>query len=172
MVFATHDIKQNFPRFIKGKWWSIDDIQRLKPEEYRPYFHDPVISIQFMNPKEQLDEMYIHTIEDPIISKYTHILYFEDSFLPGMYWLEYNPINARKEVMVEQLLKKKGYSSDDLVVFGDNFNDVGMFQMAGTVVVVENAPEELKNTYADHICPSNKEGGVIQYIEDNLDELV
>ncbi|TFG21402.1 MAG: HAD-IIB family hydrolase [Promethearchaeota archaeon] len=172
IVFAYYDKKNGYPRFIKGNWLDFNFIKRLHPNEFYPYLEDPVISIQFMYPKKRLDEIYELSRNDEKILQGSHILYFEDSFLPGMYWLEYNPLNARKEVMVESLLKKKGYSVEDTIIFGDNYNDVGMFQLAGKVVVVENAPEEIKTKYADHVCPSNKDGGVLQYIEQHLDELV
>ena len=171
MVFASYDKERNYPRFVKGSWWISGETRRLKPEEYHPYLKEHVISIQFMNTKEKLDEMNSLTNRDPIISRDTHILYFEDSYFPGMYWLEYNPINARKEIMIESLRKIKGYNREDIIVFGDNFNDVGMFQYAGTVVVVKNAHDKIKQ-YADRIVPSNKEGGVLKYIEQHLDELI
>jgi hydroxymethylpyrimidine pyrophosphatase-like HAD family hydrolase len=68
-------------------------------------------------------------------------------------------------------MELKGYLPKNTIVFGDNFNDIGMFSLAGTVVVVENAPEEIKKL-ADYIVPSNLEGGVLQFIEEHLDELV
>ena len=49
---------------------------------------------------------------------------------------------------------------------GDNFNDIGMFNLVETVVVVQNAPEEIKK-YADYVVPSNLEGGVLEFIEDH-----
>ena len=172
MVFASYDQEHNSPRFIKGEWWRSNEIKRLESQEYTQYLNDPVISIQFMYPKQTLDEIYSLSLQNSAIMNDTHILYFEDSFLPGMYWLEYNPIRARKEVMVQSLMERKGYTSENTIAFGDNFNDVGMFQFVGKVVVVENAPEEIKNKYADHICPSNLEGGVLQFIEQNLDDLL
>ncbi|MHA1109928.1 MAG: Cof-type HAD-IIB family hydrolase [Promethearchaeota archaeon] len=171
IVFAAYDEEHKSPRFVKGAWWNYDEIHRLDLEDYERFLSDPVISIQFMYPKELLDEMYAISNHNHAISKNTHILYFEDSFLPGMYWLEYNPVNARKEVMVDSLIKLKGYTKEKVIVFGDNYNDVGMFQSAGTAVVTENAPDEIKK-YADHIVPSNLEGGVLQFIEEHLDELV
>ncbi len=171
IVFGFHDRTNNFPNFIKGKWTNMDEIQRLEVHQYEVFLKEPVISIQFMYPKQQLDEFYALSSQNPIIREESHVLYFEDSFHPGMYWLEFNPINARKEVMAEKLMKLKQVSREDTIFFGDNYNDIGMFDLAGTVVVVENAPEDLKKR-ADIIIPSNKEGGVIQYIEQHLDELV
>jgi Cof subfamily protein (haloacid dehalogenase superfamily) len=171
IVFAAYDKEYNYPRFVKGTWWSFNEIRRLELKEYEQYLSEPVISIQFMYPKETLEEFYTLTKQNPKIMKDTHLLYFEDAFLPGMYWLEFNPANARKEVMVESLMKLKGFSRENTIIFGDNFNDVGMFPLAGTVVVVENAPDKIKE-YADYIVPSNLEGGVLQFIEQHLDELV
>jgi Cof subfamily protein (haloacid dehalogenase superfamily) len=171
IVFSSYDKEHNSPRFVKGTWWNIDSIRRLELSEYKQYLNDPVISIQFMYPKIALEEIYSLSLKNPEIIKDTHILYFEDSFLPGMYWLEYNPIRARKDLMVKSLMKLKGYSPENTIAFGDNFNDVEMFELVGKVVVVENAPEEIKNKYADYICPSNLNGGVLQFIEQHLDEL-
>ncbi len=45
------------------------------------------------------------------------------------------------------------------VVFGDNHNDISMFQVAGLSIAMGNAEEELKRV-ADHITLTNDESGV------------
>ncbi|MBN2154817.1 MAG: HAD-IIB family hydrolase [Candidatus Lokiarchaeota archaeon] len=173
MVFASYDETCNYPRFIKGDWWDPHEIRRLDLTEYEKFLNEPVISIQFMNTIECLSEMYSQSLKNSEIQSHTHILFFEDAFLRGTYWLEYNPKQARKEIMVESLVRKKGYSLENTVVFGDNYNDVGMFQLVkdGTIVVVENAPDEIKK-YADYIVPANTEGGVFHFIEKHIEELI
>jgi Cof subfamily protein (haloacid dehalogenase superfamily) len=171
MVIASYDARRNYPRFIKGYWWDPAQIKWLSQQDYTPYANEPIISIQFMNTKLQLDEFYALSQENPAISSHSDILYFEDAFLKGMHWLEFNPLDARKEVMVKSVIEKKGYTKENVIVFGDNFNDVGMFKLAGTVVVVDNASEDIKE-HADYITASNTDGGVIQYIETHLEELI
>ncbi len=53
---------------------------------------------------------------------------------------------------------------EEVIVFGDNFNDLEMLQFAGISVVMENGEEELKNI-ADFVTLSNNEGGVGHAIE-------
>ena len=56
--------------------------------------------------------------------------------------------------------------ADDVTVFGDSVNDIGMFKLAGTSVAVSNALDEVK-AVADVVLPhSNDEDGVARYLED------
>jgi len=55
--------------------------------------------------------------------------------------------------------------SQDVTVFGDSVNDIGMFKLAGTSVAVSNALDEVK-TVADVVLPhSNNEDGVARYLK-------
>ncbi len=167
MVFASFDEKKNTSRFIKGQW---RDPLKIKPldNNYMQFIDEPIISIQYCDKKEHLDQFY-----NEIFNKFqsSHILYFEDAFLPDYYWLEFNPLNANKENMVKKLIKIKGYKPEDLLIFGDQKNDLGMLEMAGTACVVENGINEVKKI-ADVIIQSNKNGGVIQFLEENIDEII
>ena len=55
--------------------------------------------------------------------------------------------------------------TNDVTVFGDSVNDIGMFKLAGTSVAVANALDEVK-AVADVVLPhSNDEDGVAKYLE-------
>jgi len=57
-----------------------------------------------------------------------------------------------------------GKHPEDVTVFGDSVNDVGMFQLAGTSVAVANALDEVK-AVADVVLPhSNDEDAVAHYL--------
>ncbi|MBY5034886.1 HAD family hydrolase [Streptococcus gallolyticus] len=58
-----------------------------------------------------------------------------------------------------------GISADQVLAFGDNFNDVGMLQFAGTAVVPENAHPEIK-ALADEIIGDHDTGAVMAYMEE------
>jgi Cof subfamily protein (haloacid dehalogenase superfamily) len=173
MVYASYNKEKNEPRFIKGEWWDPDNIQRIQPEQYLKYAHEEVISIQYCNDKEKLDSFYNKVMEPKNVQyqRSLNILYFEDAFLPGKYWLEFNPINAKKEFMLKKLIKIKGYDPKDVIAFGDQKNDLGMLKMVGTSCTVENASIEVKKI-ADFVIPSNIDGGVIQFLEENIDFLL
>ncbi len=55
--------------------------------------------------------------------------------------------------------------TDDVTVFGDSVNDIGMFKLAGTAVAVANALDDVK-AEADVVLPhSNDEDGVAKYLQ-------
>jgi len=57
-----------------------------------------------------------------------------------------------------------GYDTQEMTVFGDSINDIGMFKLAGTSIAVRNALDEVKEV-ADIILPySNDEDAVAKYL--------
>ena len=50
------------------------------------------------------------------------------------------------------------------MAFGDNFNDIGMFQQAGESYAVTSAAEEVKKA-AKYVAPSYEENGVLNFKE-------
>jgi Cof subfamily protein (haloacid dehalogenase superfamily) len=58
-----------------------------------------------------------------------------------------------------------GRDPEDVTVFGDSVNDLGMFKLAGTSVAVANALDEVK-AVADVVLPhTNDEDAVAQYLK-------
>ncbi len=58
-------------------------------------------------------------------------------------------------------------ANNDIVVFGDNYNDIDMLEKVGVGVVVKNAKPKVKDV-ADCIIGTNEEDSVIKYIEENI----
>ena len=58
-----------------------------------------------------------------------------------------------------------GRDTEEMTVFGDSVNDIGMFKLAGTSIAVSNALDEVKEV-ADIILPhSNDEDAVAKYLK-------
>ncbi|MFD0711695.1 Cof-type HAD-IIB family hydrolase [Paenibacillus sp. GCM10027626] len=72
--------------------------------------------------------------------------------------------SASKEEAVQWVLNDIGVNSENVMVFGDDFNDLGLFQMCGFPIAMENAIIELKNCAA-HVTDSNDNDGVAVAIE-------
>jgi hypothetical protein len=66
-----------------------------------------------------------------------------------------------------QLLLSEGETLDNVVAFGDNYNDFDMLKHAGCGVAVANAREMLKEI-ANHITAENTEDGVAKFIKEYL----
>ena len=71
-----------------------------------------------------------------------------------------------KSHALEEVLDYIDLTQDDLTVFGDSLNDIGMFKKAKKAVAVKNALEEVKKE-ADIILPhTNDEDAVAKYLKD------
>jgi len=65
---------------------------------------------------------------------------------------------------LQKVADHMGRSTEEMTVFGDSVNDIGMFKLAGTSVAVSNALDEVKKV-ADIILPhSNDEDAVAKYL--------
>ena len=49
--------------------------------------------------------------------------------------------------------------AQDVIAFGDNFNDLDMLQYAGLSIAMGNAPDEIKRA-AKEVTASNNEDGI------------
>jgi len=74
---------------------------------------------------------------------------------------------AVKSNAVKLLVERYGYDINDVIAFGDDFNDVEMIKQCGIGVAVSNAIDEAKLA-ADFICGSNDDDGVAKWIEENI----
>ncbi len=65
------------------------------------------------------------------------------------------------------LCDKKGIKRENVIAFGDNYNDIEMIEFAGVGVAMENGEEELKKS-ADYIALNNNDDGVGKFLKDFL----
>jgi len=83
----------------------------------------------------------------------------------GCYFLTILHKDADKAHGIKSISEYNDFDLSKLTVFGDNFNDLGMFELAGTSVAVANAQIEVKNK-ADIVLPhTNDEDAVATYLE-------
>ncbi len=76
--------------------------------------------------------------------------------------------NATKGVALEFIARRFKIPRENIVAFGDNLNDLELFNAAGIKVAMGNGEDALKSR-ADIIAPPNDEGGVGQVLEKLLD---
>lgn len=65
---------------------------------------------------------------------------------------------------LRELVDYKGVTLEETVVVGDSYNDMGIFDVAGTAVAMGHAPDDLKKL-ADWIAPDVDHDGVAAAIE-------
>lgn len=74
-------------------------------------------------------------------------------------WLQLTSSEASKERALLELLSLQGIAREEVVVFGDDVPDVGMFKTFGYSVAMANAPTVLKDA-ATYVTRSNDDDGV------------
>ncbi|MEZ5425467.1 MAG: Cof-type HAD-IIB family hydrolase [Pyrinomonadaceae bacterium] len=79
--------------------------------------------------------------------------------------LDILPSDASKGIAVEKLARINKFSAENVMVIGDNYNDLEMLEYAGTSVVMGNASPELLETEGFETTLSNDENGVALAIE-------
>ena len=77
------------------------------------------------------------------------------------YFLELMPLGVSKGSMLPLLLDKLGVTREELVAFGDNYNDMTMIGYAGLGVAMANGEAEVKKI-ANYVCESNDDDGIAE----------
>ena len=80
------------------------------------------------------------------------------------YFLELMPFGISKGSMLPLLLEKLGVSRDELIAFGDNYNDMTMIGYAGCGVAMGNAETEVKKI-ANYVCETNDNDGIAEMLQ-------
>lgn len=73
-----------------------------------------------------------------------------DIYLSAPWFLEVMPNGVNKGLGVEKVCADMGISMDEVMAFGDNYNDIPMIEMAGLGIAMGNADGEVKNS-ADYV---------------------
>ena len=71
---------------------------------------------------------------------------------------------ATKAQAIQFMEKRLGVSADEVIAFGDNYNDLDMLRYAGYSVAMGNAPDDIK-AQVRHVTASNAEDGLAQVLE-------
>ena len=99
------------------------------------------------------------------IKKYLHRdLYLEIS--EGLIGIIMNK-NASKWNGIKRLLEYYKIKKDNVIAFGDDYNDLEMVKNCGIGIAMENGINEVKNV-AKGICGKNNEDGIAKWIKENI----
>ena len=99
-----------------------------------------------------------------ILSDYPELRMFPNN---GEHWHQITHKSASKFNAVAYLSKLKNISPQEIMAFGDDYNDVEMLKKCGVGVAVGNAVADAKEA-ADFICAPCDDDGVAKYIDEYL----
>jgi hypothetical protein len=165
-----------------GRWMEVNEpyIQHLAPIEQALEDAAP-IQMMLCGPLDRMRAAEAHLLCDPRIRN------VDSECAPGvevmLHRTEYPhrdlcildilPAGCSKASALLHLAELRGVEASEILAIGDNWNDVPMFQIAGGVALMANAPEDLRELAAERgwsIVPSNDEDGVAAVIEAVLSE--
>ena len=90
-----------------------------------------------------------------------HCMFYKDNYVPDMYYLEI--ITKKVSKASGTLFVKDFIEADKVVAFGDNLNDIPLFEIADEAYAVSNAEQRLKDI-ATGVIGSNDEDAVAEFI--------
>ncbi len=123
---------------------------------------DDNFKIVYMGEESLLRDLAKH-IEDMFGDELKYIL-APEAYV-GCYFLTILHKNADKSHGIQSVSEYMGFDLEKLTVFGDNFNDIGMFELAGTSIAMANAQEGVKDQAKIVLPHTNDEDGVAKYLQ-------
>jgi Cof subfamily protein (haloacid dehalogenase superfamily) len=88
---------------------------------------------------------------------------YDYRYFPGWKFFTVHDRRATKNQAITALRRTRGLEEAELVVFGDDVNDLGMMRIADRPVAMANAKPEVK-VLAAEVIGSNNEDSVVRYI--------
>lgn len=90
------------------------------------------------------------------------------SHYAGQNWVRISNVQATKYNAIKQLCEMLALFKDEVMAFGDDYNDVEMIMNCGIGVAMSNAVEEVKSI-ADFITMDNNSEGVADFLKKYFD---
>lgn len=150
-----------------GMQWYCDnrrlagDRRLCQVDRLQGVFADNVVAFTVINTRQQLINLAMKMRED--FSDQLQMHFFENPYSPPWHWLTIHDKKACKSEAVRELLSYTGFELKDLVVFGDNLNDVNMFKMCPKSIAVSNASDQIKRLSTE-VIGANTDDSVVKYV--------
>ncbi|MCI4671542.1 MAG: HAD family hydrolase [Bacteroidia bacterium] len=122
---------------------------------------DHVISLNVIEREGPIRELG-KKIEELFPGVFCHYVY-ENWYDESWFWLSLYHVNATKGHAIQTLIQEEGFELEDLAVFGDNLNDISMFEIAPKAIAMGNARKEIKDI-AHEVIGTNETDAVVKYI--------
>lgn len=129
---------------------SINDMQIKHTDNWKASFTTGVNKVLLTGEPE-----YVAKIEAEFKAPYEHLSIYRSA----PFFIEIMAQNIDKAASLQKLCEYLGMTKDNMIAFGDGFNDISMIKFAGLGVAMGNAQDVVKEA-ADKITASNDEDGI------------
>jgi Cof subfamily protein (haloacid dehalogenase superfamily) len=147
-----HDfVQERISRYSKS-FQHIDNFSAISLEN--------IVSFTLLDTSERLQPVH----ETFLALSGLNSTFYKDNYSPDLWYLEISSPEKKKKNAVSYLREKFGF--EQIIGFGDNFNDLSMFEVCDVRIAVGNAQPEVKAA-AEYICDVNDNNGVVKWMEEN-----
>ena len=80
------------------------------------------------------------------------------------FFIEVMGKNIDKAASLQRLIEKLGIKQEEVISFGDGYNDLTMIKFAGLGVAMENSVDDVKQ-FADYVTLSNDDEGIYECLK-------
>ncbi len=133
------------------RWRSLSDLSQA--------FSEQVVRFTFIHDHDCITAL--HQQIQTTLDLDTH--HFENPYHPGWHWLTVQSRHSNKAEAIAALRHSYNLHDHELVVFGDQDNDLAMFKAADRAIAVENATKSLQSL-ATLTIPPHDQDSVAQYL--------
>lgn len=129
----------------------INDIDKQKVESFEECLKDPIYKVLLTGKPE-----YVASIIDEFKEPFGDSL---SIYRSAPYFIEIMAQNIDKAKSLDCLVRELGIKQEEVIAFGDGYNDLTMIEYAGLGVAMANAVDGVKEK-ADVVTKSNDEDGI------------
>ena len=166
--------KQHLPmllQMLQGEQGSVSThewqarksiVQELEPLEDEHF--QQAVKIYFFHPQKEVIQKWRYTLQQIISDEPISI---ESS---SEYSCEIVHFDATKGKGIERLIADGFTSNEEVICFGDSYNDLSMFQIAAYCVAMKNANDEVKQKANEVTRNTNAENGIYNWLKQQIKE--
>jgi len=153
-----------------GMKWYYQDLLKRKDsrlqqvDSFFSSFKEDIVNITLIDRKEILEPILDTLNKNTICSANLKIYLYENIYSKGWYWLDIFNAKSSKALAIKRLIELEFNNvPHKIIVFGDQINDLEMFELADFSIAPSNAFKEIKES-ANLVIDSNNADGVVKYL--------
>jgi Cof subfamily protein (haloacid dehalogenase superfamily) len=165
MLFSTGATNAGEEAYVQERL-SFRDDRLQEVDALEQGFAHQVVCFTMIDREERLAALSARIASSSFAARVVSNLYAYRYF-PGWYFLSVHDARATKDQGIRTLVELCALQDSDLVVFGDDVNDLGMFRIATRALATANARPELKRI-AHEVIGTNGEDSVVRWISEHF----
>lgn len=157
-MFVDQDYFGPFEQYLRMNSWRLNEVTDVSRVIA---LRESVAEIALVGPEPVVQMV----LKESFGGNRGRVSIVKNSVLGGEAFYEVFGPNGSKEHALTFLLAYFGVGAEETMYVGDSFNDIGLLQLVGYPVVVENGHEEVK-AYARFVTKSNNDAGVAHAVRE------